>query len=445
MECNRVSLKILPILLVVLLSACQPALPTQEPRIETPALPAEPTTGTSDSLDSNATSEMAEFKMLPLPPINADSPFCETDPDNLLVPTCENGGVVISRTDDPRRMNLFFNREVAFPADGVSIQAEVISTPPEGLKLDQNQYGVYMIDRDGIYHAVRVSGQYLNFETWSLDEDLEVDSRYNRVFSPLLNPSGQSNFFNLACFESLCEVKINSHLAGRISEGTNGITFAGIFAAADWDQNFGRVIFNGLDYKEIDANLPDSQTFTLSDDLTSDHNTFSDRGLAGAFHSYQPDGFHFSPVVPFNFYSAATGPSLADISVEVTITMQIDPGVSGSQFAGVACRASQEGAYLAVIKVDGTYTLFRDTPKRPLAVLARKESDAILPGRESNRLRLDCRGDQIDFFINDTQVASVQDSRYNVSFGRAGLYTKAGSDPNENAIVFSDLLITELR
>jgi hypothetical protein len=149
--------------------------------------------------------------------------------------------------------------------------------------------------------------------------------------------------------------------------------------------------------------------------------------------------------VPFNFYSAATGPSLADISVEVTITMQIDPGVSGSQFAGVACRASQEGAYLAVIKVDGTYTLFRDTPKRPLAVLARKESDAILPGRESNRLRLDCRGDQIDFFINDTQVASVQDSRYNVSFGRAGLYTKAGSDPNENAIVFSDLLITELR
>jgi hypothetical protein len=342
-------------------------------------------------------------------------------------------------------VNVYFNRNADFPADAVSIRAEVTSTPPDGLKLDQNQYGLYFIDQDGIYRAIRISGQYFNFETWFQDEDLEIESRHNRVFSPLLKSAGQSNFLELACIESLCQIKINGQLAGRIPSETAEITHVGIFAAADWDQNFGHVTFSGLDFTEIDPNYPESQTFTLSDDLTSDHSTFSDRGLAGAFHAYEPDGFHFSPVVPFNFYSAGTGPSLADISVEVTVTMQIDPGVSGSQFAGIACRSSQEGAYMAVIKVDGTYILFRDTPQRPLAVLARKASDAILPGIEANHLRLDCRGHQIEFCINGIQVASVTDTRYNVSFGRAGVYTKAGGDPNEDAIVFSDLLISELR
>lgn len=433
------------ILGVCLIAACQPALPTPEPRIETPALPVKSTTEASEPQDGNLQPETARNQMPELPPINADSPLCEIDPENLLVPNCENGGLTIIRTVDPRRINIFFNQDVVFSADTVSIQAEVTSAAPEGLKLDQNQYGLYFIDRSGIYHAVRLSGQYFNFETWSLSEDLEIESRQNSVFSPLLKSTGQSNFLELTCFKGLCEIKINGQLAGRIPEVMDGITHVGIFTAADWDQDFGRVTFSGLEFKEIDSAHPVSQVFTLSDELTADHRTFSERGLAGAYHTYKPDGFHFSPVVPFNFYTAGTGPSLANVSIEVTVEMDILPGVSGSQFAGVVCRASQEGAYMAVIKVDGTYTLFRDTPQRPLAVLARKASDAILPGRESNRLRLDCRGDQIDFFINGTHVSSVTDERFNVSFGRAGLYTKAGGDPNEDAIVFSDLVITELR
>lgn len=426
-------------------AACQPTLPTLEPRVETPALPVESTADASEPQDDNLQPETASYQMPVLPPINADSPLCEINPDNLLGPNCKNGGVTIIRTDDPRRIDVFFHRDVAFSADTVSIQAEVVSSPPDGLMLDQNQYGVYLIDHDGIYRVVRISGQYFNFETWSLDDELEIEDRYNRVFSPLLNSTEKSNFIDLSCYASTCELKINDQLAGRIHEGTAGVSYVGIFAAADWDQNFGRVIFNGFDYSDLEPDRSESQAFILLDDLTADHSNFSDRGLAGAFHSYEPDGFHFSPVVPFNYYSASTSPSLADASVEVTVTMEINPDVSGSQFAGVVCRSSQEGAYMAVIKVDGTYTLFRDTPQRPLAVLAHKASDAILPGRKANRLRLDCLGDQIDFFINGTQVASVTDTRYNISFGRAGLYTKAGRDPREDAIVFSDLLLSELR
>jgi len=446
MEFNRCNIHKLPVFLLMflVLVSCQSSSPTPEPRIETPALPLESSDTTTDQKSNGVRTEPEGLELPSLPPFMADSPFCEIDENNLLVSVCKNGQLTIMRADNPRRVDVFFNREVDFSADSGSIQAEVTSIPPKGLTLDQNQYGIYFIDRDGIYHAVRVFGQYFNFETWSMNEELEIESRYNRVFSPGLKPSGQSNFLELACTESLCELKINGQLAGRIPEGASRITRAGLFTAADWDQSFGQVTFSGFKFDEIDPNTPASQIFSLTDDLTEDHASFSDRGLAGAFHSYQSDGFHFSPVVPFNFYSATTGPSLADVSVEVTVTMEVDPGVSGSQFAGIACRTSQEGSYMAVIKVDGTYTLFRDTPQQPLAVLARKASDAILPSREANRLRLDCSGDQIDFYINGIQVASVTDIRYNVSFGRSGLFTKAGGDPNEDAIIFSDLLVTEL-
>ncbi|MBM3136856.1 MAG: hypothetical protein FJZ98_01570 [Chloroflexi bacterium] len=447
MEINQKSFRILILFfaVVLLMISCQPAPPLQDARIETPALPEETKTDTSQSQDGDTQPEITSPQQPKPPQITEDSPFCEIIPNNLLIPICENGELAVTRSDDPRRVNLFFNRDVVFSADAIAIQAEITSTPPQGLQLDQNQYGIYMIDRDGIYHAVRVSGQYFNFETWSLEEGVKVESRYNRVFSPLLKPSGQNNHLELACANNLCEFNINGILAGRIPEGPTGIDHVGVFTAADWDQNFGSVIFKGFGFDEMDSNDSDKQTFKFSDELSEDQMTFSDRGLTGAFHSYKSDGFHFSPVVPFNFYSTATGPSLADISVEATITMEINPGVSGSQFGGIVCRASQEGAYMAVIKVDGTYTLFRDTPQRPLAVLASKASDAILPDREPNRLRLDCSGNQIDFFINGIQVASVTDTRYNLSFGRAGLYTKAGGDPKEDAIVFSNLIISELR
>lgn len=183
MRFNRNSMQILVLTLVILLTSCQPALPTPEPRIETPALPVESTTDASELQNGNLQSETASYQIPVLPPISADSPFCEVEEGSLLIPSCENGELAISRTEDPRRMNVFLNRDVDSPADAVFIQAEVTSIPLEGLKLDQNQYGLYIIDQDGIYRAIRISGQYFNFETWSLGEDLEIESRHNRVFT----------------------------------------------------------------------------------------------------------------------------------------------------------------------------------------------------------------------------------------------------------------------
>ena len=123
---------------------------------------------------------------------------------------------------------------------------------------------------------------------------------------------------------------------------------------------------------------------------------------------------------------------------------QIDPEKRGTQYAGLICRSSKDGMYMAVIGVDGTYTIYRDTPQKPFTLLAERKSAAIQSGLAENRLRLVCKGNNIDFYINDQQVEALTDTRYNLNFGRAGIYTKAGGDPHPDAIVFSDLTIREI-
>jgi len=100
---------------------------------------------------------------------------------------------------------------------------------------------------------------------------------------------------------------------------------------------------------------------------------------------------------------------------------------------------------MAVIRADGTYSIFRDTPQRPFALLAERKSDTILTGVTDNVLKLECIGNQINFYVNGTQVEALTDSRYGLQFGRSGLFTKAGGEPSPDAIIFKDLVIKEIR
>ena len=99
---------------------------------------------------------------------------------------------------------------------------------------------------------------------------------------------------------------------------------------------------------------------------------------------------------------------------------------------------------MAVVRANGTYTIFRDTPKHPFAMLAEQPSEHIQIGEADNRLRLDCVGNQIDFYINGNLVESLTDSRYRLRFGRSGFFTKSGGSPDPDGIVFRDLVIDEI-
>ena len=376
-----------------------------------------------------------------------NSSFCASEPvTSAFSLTCSADELAISQSENRRKVDIFLYREIPIQSKSLSIEVETHSAAAQKVKSDQNNYGVYFVDESGQYHALRLTNQYFDFESWSMDGEIKVVEKTNLSFSPLIKSADLSNALCLDCSASGCDFFANGSLAGRDSVGIHGmVKVIGLFAASGWNQQFRQVKFKNLRVYTLPDERINTQPFHLEDALFGSSTTFAGTGLSGAFNRYEADGFHFSPVIPYGYYSVKGGPALSDVSIGVTVKMEIKPGVSGSRYAGLVCRSSQEGMVMAVIRADGTYTIYRDTPQQPFALLAEKTSNAILPGLTENKLHLDCLGDQINFYINETQVESLTDTRYGLRFGRTGLFTKAGGDPNPNAVVFSDFSITEMR
>jgi len=376
-----------------------------------------------------------------------DAVFCAAEPSaSPFSLSCAEDGLTVSQTESRRKTDIYLLREEPLTSERFSLTADVKSQPFEMDVLDQNQFGFYFTKPSGNSYALRVQGQYISFEEWEITDSIEVVDAYNKTFAPALYSPGRSNNFRLTCGWDFCKLFANNTLVAHSPFGTgDGINALGFFTASAWDQQFGSVTLNSLNAIELSGNLPELQHFYLMDDLSSDHGTFSQMGLSGAFSEFEKDGFHFSPVIPYGYYAAKADPSLADVSVTVVVNMEIDPGVKATRYAGVVCRSSLEGKYLAVLRADGTYTIFRDTIKRPFALLAQDHIEGIQSGRLDNTIRLDCTGDTISLYINGTLVESFTDNRYGVRYGRTGLFTKAGGAPYSDAVIFSDFLIEEIR
>jgi len=434
------------IITLLVISACQPPPDKAEPL---PAITSTQTTIPTIPMYT-ATPTAEEVKGVPL--LEEDmftsnrNHFCESESEssgfNL---ECKQGVLIINQTEGRRKRDLLLMRDAPLKtASPFQLELKTISESADPHALDQNEYGMYFIDNDDRIHALRIQGQYFDFETWQNDEKTEVIDRFNLSYSPILYPPGQPNYFQLTCMDTGCSLFVNEEFTARFPfDGPTRIIGAGIFTASNWDKQFGKVQFEYFQVLTFSRDYPEPPPYQLIDDLRSDHGTFSRAGLSGAFHIFDEEGFHFSPVVPFGYYSVKAGPSLRDVSIRVKIKMAVEPGKSASRFAGLVCRSSVEGMYMAVIRADGTYSIYRESSQRPTALLAQKTSDAILPGQVNNDLRLDCIDNRIDFYINHNLVESLLDERYGLKFGRAGLYTKAGSNPNANAVIYTDFEIEE--
>ena len=386
--------------------------------------------------------------LLPQEVFSTGSDFCQPEiSGSPFVLECSQGSLTITQAEERRKVDALLLRGQDLDAGQFNLEADVTSLAALDVKADQNAYGFYFLDDDGFYKAVRVQGQYFNFETWNTSAAPELETRLDPSFSPAIKYAGQENHLRLACTAAGCELIANETLVGRWQTGISGrVRSAGFFTASAWDELFGQVSFRSLTLSDMDAAMPVFSDFMLQDDLTADNGVFSATGMSGAFSAYDAEGFHFSPVIPFGYYSAKSGPALQNVDVRATVSMDIDPQSSGSQYAGLVCRSSRAGMYMAVIGVDGSYSIYRDTPAKPFSLLAEKRSDAILSGaKAANALRLVCSGDTIDFYINEQLVESLTDSRFLLDYGRAGIYTKAGGEPSEDAIIFRDLSVEEIK
>ena len=433
----------LALALAALLAACAPAPVTL--RVVTP-MPA----GTLASAPATSTPTLAPTlppNLLPADALDPGGVLCPAEPESApFTLACADGAAIIRESASRRKLDSWLLRALPLDADEIAISFSVTSQPADPSRLDENAFGICLTDPNGGVRALRIQGGYFNFESWAMGDTIRVDQRLNPSFSPAIQPANQANAFRLVCTPAHCDLYANGEFIGRDPLGMpGGIASVGFFAASAWDECFGELRLGDLRAVAPSPQESTQPPFMLDDDLKIDRGTFSRTGLSGAFNDIEADGFHFSPVVSYGYYAARGGPSLADMSVQATVRMEITPGRKATRYAGIVCRSSAEGMRMAVIRADGAYTLYRDTPQRAFAILAKGTSDAIRTGLAENTLQLDCVGDEVAFYINDTFMASFTDARYNVSFGRAGLYTKAGGEPDPDAVVFSDFSVTEIR
>lgn len=430
----------------ILISACspgQPTLPPEAPPTET-LLEKEP-----EATPTAAATATTSPSLIGLASIfSGESPFCAPEvAESAFTSVCAEGALTVHQKDSRRRVDILMLREITTTHNGPFVlTADILSEPAEGVEMDQNQYGLVVVDGEGMRHALRIRGKYFDWETWSMEGEIKTSQRYNHSYSPFIHPAGQENNFRIQCTEERCDLFINQEFTARLpNEMPLGSYALGVFTASDWDEQFGQVKFMSFQAQPLPSEQTQPQPITIRDDLSSDGGTFSQMGLSGAFNSFEADGFHFSPVIPYGYYAVKANPSFADVSVSAIVHMQIDPQKSSSQYGGLICRSSQEGMYMAVIRADGTYSIFRDTPPQQFALLAERSSEYIRSGAADNELRLECIADQINFYINDHLVESLRDTRYGLQFGRVGLYTKAGGTPDQDAIVFRNFQIEEIQ
>jgi hypothetical protein len=443
----------------VLFPTC--TLPTPNPAISIPESPEtlSPTPAPTETA-AVPTPQVIQSTASDLIPIqtfdDSSSLFCQSGVDLTktggLTFACSDGKFTFRTAPGTKDNDKYLQiAEPIQPSISFTIEADLLSRPMLG-KPDQNNYGLILgIDSTHTY-SLRFKGQYYRFEKNLLlnssignDGEIHITKSWNWNYSPFLKSAGNTNHIQLICGGGYCALNVNQSLVARFNlDQEINVSSIALFAEVGYYEPFGSVEMDNL-HVVLPQDKTDIQTpFAFSDQLISENGIFSKTGLSGAYNKYQADGFLFSSVVPFGYYGVKTDPALGDVSISASVVLKAD-NINSSMYAGLVCRSSVEGMYFAVIRENGYFSIFRDTPTRPFSRLAEARSKEILTGGAANQLRLDCVGSTITFYINSKKVASVEDNRFNLVFGRSGFFTKTGKNPGEAAITFSNLEIKEVR
>ncbi len=182
--------------------------------------------------------------------------------------------------------------------------------------------------------------------------------------------------------------------------------------------------------------FPQNGTLALDDPLTHDTERYQWRkgywSDSGTSCTFKNDGYH---IVEKNanrfYYCISSSTNFSDFAFQVQMTF-----VSG-KFGGIIFRSQGKQHYYFSIGLNQTYNLqmFVDDTGATSRNLARGSTTAIDSNpRQTNLLAVVARGNNIDLYVNNQYITSVQDSSY--SNGQIGLVAQDETEPAE--VIFSN-------
>ncbi|PZR73705.1 MAG: hypothetical protein DLM73_10125 [Chthoniobacterales bacterium] len=144
----------------------------------------------------------------------------------------------------------------------------------------------------------------------------------------------------------------------------------------------------------------------------------------------------------FNTYSILPKQKFDNFSVEVDARLAAGPG---NGVFGILCRAeaneqTASKAYVFAIRGDGLYAILKRTsPTFWDAIAYGKESKAIKPGNAVNRLRADCSGSTLTFYVNGEKLLEKTDDAFEVGSVGFAVTTQPKSQPMD--VRFDNLVV----
>ncbi len=156
-----------------------------------------------------------------------------------------------------------------------------------------------------------------------------------------------------------------------------------------------------------------------------------------AKYSYQPDGYH----ILVNQVNSAPWAKTNRQDGNASIYVDAAPVTNSNGFYGLICRIQENGSfYYFIVQNNGVFAIgkIKDEVLQPLVEWT--ANNAIRQGNQTNRLRADCDGSALRFYVNDVFVGEASDSDF--TSGYSGLIVNA-LDTQSFDVVFNNFQITE--
>ncbi|HSG41769.1 MAG TPA: hypothetical protein VLA72_01320 [Anaerolineales bacterium] len=173
---------------------------------------------------------------------------------------------------------------------------------------------------------------------------------------------------------------------------------------------------------------------TFADNTSGWDRVLNDGGIM----DYDSGGYRFLIREPKVNYWSTPGKLFGDVRVEADITRLNGPEENR---VGLMCRYQGGDHYFFIISMDGFYSIGKFIGGQ--AILLGQESmlptDLIL-AEGINHLRADCVGSMLTFYVNFTQVASVQDADFPT--GDVGVLAGAFNEPGVD-VLFQNFVVIQ--
>lgn len=178
----------------------------------------------------------------------------------------------------------------------------------------------------------------------------------------------------------------------------------------------------------------------FADDFSTRENQWTSLVNESGVMNYDAGGFRFYIKDAGLNYWATPNVKFNDVRVEVDALQYTGPVENR---IGVICRyENDQNFYFFVISADGYYAIgkVKASEQSLLGQEAMRYSSAIKTGVAINRLRAECHGNTLRFYINDSPVALVEDFDF-IEGGvglLAGTFEEGGLD-----VLFDDFVVLQ--